>query len=83
MSLDSDYYIPEGDQEVEDEDHDFMNIYEQTTADMKRQWDVLHERAKLLDDDRRRFTEAAIMLGMERANLAVRAGCGLTCRGNG
>lgn len=63
MSMDSDYYVPC--EEIHDDG------FEVTSIELKKQYDELQKRSANLDEQRQRFTEAAIKLGFERAAFEV------------
>lgn len=70
MSMDAEYYVPSNDTEVDHEEEN--NFYELTTIELNKQFQQVEQKKLCLDDERKRFTESCIRLGIEVSNFEVR-----------
>jgi hypothetical protein len=77
MSMDTDYFVGGGG-DCEDDDENIHRLeaeqeFEQTTLEIKAQWDAVNNRNQALNEERRKFTESAVRLGVERLNFEVKS----------
>lgn len=50
---------------------DFKSDFEENIEEIKEEWEQLKREKEQLDKERKDFTDAAIRMGVERANLLV------------
>lgn len=75
MSMDTDYFVADDHDEEEGIEYvrrmEAEHQFERTTLEIKAQWDSVNSRSQSLSEERLKFTEAAVKLGVERLNFEV------------